>query len=282
MGLSVTLAILLARRSTSSPQAPEHRAEQRSPSEQVNSSPSINTSQSRLGADFVQRDIERPPEANQPPVATTAARYTVDESRRELLWKLAGMRVTPMLGLPADGRTYTAQEVAELYPFLRLEDGMVDVPAVQRVRDILNERNRLRWDHAERLRNLRNDTNAYVKVESTAPPEVRTLTEDLMGIVHAYEQMLALISPTPEMESISGHYTRMNVPQWRAWLRMLAEIQTRAEGGYSTEKSIEMIKRLPPSPRHSLSDEQALWLLKTPLDQMVQAQYLTQRADLRH
>lgn len=192
------------------------------------------------------------------------------------------MRVTPMLGSPADGRTYTIEEVAELYPFLRLEDGTLDVPAVQRVRDILNERNRLRWDHAERLRNLRNDTNAYVKVESEAPPEVRTLTEDLMGIVHAYEQMPDLISPTPEMESISGHYTRMNVPQWRAWLRMLAEIQTRAEGGFPSEKSIEMIKRLPPRPRHPLSDEQALWLLKTPLDRMVQAQYLALRAGLRN
>lgn len=208
-------------------------------------------------------------------LAKTNANYkfTVDAKRRELLLKLAGMHVTPMIGSPADGQSYTLDEVLAFYPFLSADDGTVNLEAAEKLRSTLNERNRVRWERGEQLRNLRHDTNAFFKLGSTPLPEVHELTEELLAIVNSFETMPTAIKPTEELLAVSPQYGRLSMLQWRGILRMLAEFQTRFENGHSVEQSVAMTQKLFPSYVPRLTHEQALWLLNTPLDRLVTAEY---------
>jgi hypothetical protein len=202
-------------------------------------------------------------------------KFTVDAKRRELLLKLAGMHVTPMIGSPADGWTYTLEEVLAFYPFLRAADGTVDIEAAEKLRALMNEKNRVQWERSAKLRELRasNDLAAYEKLESAPLPDVRTLTDELLAIVKSFGATPTAIKPTEELQAISPQYGRLSMVQWRGILRMLAEFQTRFENGHPVEQSVAMTQKLFPSYVPRLTHEQALWLLNTPLDRLVTAEY---------
>ncbi len=185
-------------------------------------------------------------------------RSPVTGDRVQKLFELTGFESWPTVLPPANGHTFTAEDVLQSYPFLRGVDGSYDSDFVAKVQDVL-----------QRIRVARQkpEENPFESKGEELYDELRGLLRPVLGWT---PDRRGSPVPTPEFVAIVPEMREAHGFQIRNILSSLAWAQSAAERKPHPEKyAQDMVKVVGGSCRINIGVEQAALLLATPLERLV-------------
>lgn len=192
----------------------------------------------------------------------------VSAERRLMLQRITGKITVPSLVIYPGRNGYTLEEVLEMYPFLRNSDGSLNHPVTEQLQHLLAERIKSR-------RLLRETKDPELKKQLILSiQDKNSVDAQMSAIIRSFETRPESVVPTETLVSVSTNFASIKTAEISEFLNMLALAQTHADEGRPEENNRSLVKMSVPSRlRYTMSDQEADFLLRTPIDQLAVGVY---------